>query len=47
MVGNPARQIGWMSEYGHRLNFDNEGIAICPESKEKYQLGNDEVKKIS
>jgi len=38
VVGNPARQIGWMSEYGHRLNFNEEGIAICPESGEKYQL---------
>ena len=46
VVGNPARQIGWMSEYGHRLKFDNNGIAICPESKEKYKLENDRVKKI-
>ncbi len=38
VVGNPARQIGWMSEYGHRLNFDESGIALCPESGEKYQL---------
>ncbi len=38
VVGNPARHSGWMSEYGHRLNFDQGGIAICPESKEKYQL---------
>lgn len=38
VVGNPARQIGWMSEYGHRLRFNEEGIAVCPESKEKYQL---------
>ena len=38
LVGNPARQLGWMSEYGHRLYFDNEGIAECPESHEKYQL---------
>ncbi len=35
VVGNPARQIGWMSEYGHRLNFDENGTAICPESNEK------------
>ncbi len=40
VVGNPARQIGWMSRYGHRLNFDNQNIAICPESKEKYILKN-------
>ena len=46
VVGNPARQIGWMSEYGHRLNFDESGIAICPESKEKYQLKDYQVTKI-
>ena len=46
VVGNPAKQIGWMSEYGHRLNFDKEGIAICSESKEKYKLENDKVIKI-
>lgn len=45
MVGNPAKQIGWMSEYGHRLEFDSEGIAICPEDKNKYQLENGIVKK--
>lgn len=38
VVGNPARQMGWMSEYGHRLEFDANGIAACPESKERYQL---------
>ena len=47
MVGNPARQIGWMSEYGHRLDFDSEGIAICPESGRKYQLTDNTVKRIS
>jgi len=47
MVGNPAKQIGWMSEYGHRLHFNEEGIAICPESKAKYKLTNGEVKKIT
>jgi UDP-2-acetamido-3-amino-2,3-dideoxy-glucuronate N-acetyltransferase len=46
VVGNPARQIGWMSEYGHRLEFSPEGIAICPESKEKYKLDNNCVHKI-
>lgn len=46
MVGNPARQIGWMSEYGNKLNFDKEGIAICSESGEKYRLENNSVKKI-
>ena len=40
VVGNPAKQIGWMSEYGHRLNLDDSGIAICPESKETYKLEN-------
>lgn len=38
MVGNPARQTGWMSEYGHRLAFDSDGLAVCPESGEKYEL---------
>lgn len=38
VMGNPARQAGWMSEYGHRLTFDQDGFADCPESHEKYQL---------
>src|SRR6476660_7549570 len=38
LVGNPAKQIGWMSELGHRLNFDASGIAVCEESKQKYEL---------
>ncbi|UCH14862.1 MAG: N-acetyltransferase [Bacteroidales bacterium] len=46
VVGNPARQIGWMSEYGHRLEFNDNQIAICPESKEKYKLKNDVLSKI-
>jgi UDP-2-acetamido-3-amino-2,3-dideoxy-glucuronate N-acetyltransferase len=46
MVGNPARQLGWMSEFGHRLTFDNEGIAICPERNEKYKLVNNQVQKL-
>lgn len=45
VVGNPARQIGWMSEYGHRLEFDNDGRAVCPESNEVYHLNNNRVKK--
>ena len=45
MVGNPARQLGWMSEYGHRLSFDNQGIAICSESQEKYILRDNIVQK--
>lgn len=46
VVGNPARQIGWMSEYGQRLHFDTEGLAICPESGQKYQLQNAKVERI-
>jgi UDP-2-acetamido-3-amino-2,3-dideoxy-glucuronate N-acetyltransferase len=46
MVGNPARQIGWMSEYGHRLHFEADGIAVCQESKEKYKLENAHVHKL-
>jgi len=38
VVGNPGRQVGWMSEFGHRLHFDEHRLAICPESHEKYQL---------
>jgi UDP-2-acetamido-3-amino-2,3-dideoxy-glucuronate N-acetyltransferase len=38
IIGNPGRFAGWMSEYGHRLRFDREGFAECPESKDKYQL---------
>lgn len=45
MVGTPARQIGWMSEYGHRLNFNEEGIAFCSESGEKYFLEDGNVRK--
>lgn len=47
VIGNPARQTGWMSEYGHKLKFDAEGLAICPESKEQYKLENNAVRKIS
>jgi len=47
VVGNPSRQIGWISEYGHRLTFDDSGIAECPESKEKYELKNNRVNKIT
>jgi len=45
LVGNPAKQMGWMSEYGHRLEFDADGNAECPESKEKYRLQNGAVTK--
>jgi UDP-2-acetamido-3-amino-2,3-dideoxy-glucuronate N-acetyltransferase len=46
VVGNPARQIGWMSEFGHRLEFDANGQAKCPESGENYLLKNQEVTKV-
>lgn len=43
VVGNPGRQVGWVSEYGHRLVFDDNGLAICPESSQKYFLENNNV----
>lgn len=46
VVGNPAKQIGWVSEYGHRLDFDKEGKASCPESKDSYRLQENKVTKI-
>lgn len=46
VVGNPARQIGWVGEYGHRLVFNDEGIAICQESKQVYQLLENRVSRI-
>jgi UDP-2-acetamido-3-amino-2,3-dideoxy-glucuronate N-acetyltransferase len=46
VVGNPSRQIGWMSEYGHRLKFDANGIGICPESKQEYKLEGNKVRRI-
>jgi UDP-2-acetamido-3-amino-2,3-dideoxy-glucuronate N-acetyltransferase len=46
IVGNPARHVGWMSEYGHRLDFNDDGTAVCPESKEKYLLRNGVVSKL-
>jgi UDP-2-acetamido-3-amino-2,3-dideoxy-glucuronate N-acetyltransferase len=46
VVGNPARQIGWMSEYGHRLEFNVAGKAVCPESQQEYLLTNGLVEKI-
>lgn len=46
VVGNPAKHTGWMSEYGHRLHFDKQGIAVCPESNQQYRLENNEVKRI-
>ena len=47
VVGNPSRQVGWMSEFGHRLSFDDQGVATCPESKEQYRLESDQVSKIN
>lgn len=46
VVGNPAKQVGWMSEFGHKLSFDEKGIAICPESGEKYHKHDNIVEKI-
>ena len=43
IVGNPGRQIGWVSEFGHRLDFDEEGRASCPESREEYRLTDQKV----
>ena len=46
VIGNPARQTGWMSEYGHKLIFDDAGLASCPESGERYKIENGKVSKI-
>lgn len=46
VIGNPAKQTGWMSEYGHKLSFDKNGLATCPESREKYQLKKGRVVKL-
>jgi len=46
VVGNPSKQIGWMSEYGHRLEFDEKGRATCKESGVQYKLQNNRVEKI-
>lgn len=45
VIGNPARQSGWMSEYGHKLTFNENGEALCPETKEEYKLSNGKVEK--
>ena len=47
VIGNPARQTGWMSEFGHKLKFDSEGFAVCPESNDRYQLLQGKVSKIN
>ena len=46
VIGNPGKKIGWVSEYGHRLHFDEKNIAVCPEIKESYRLENNSVIKI-
>lgn len=46
VVGNPARQTGWMSEYGHKLQFNKDGMAVCVESGEEYKLENGVVLKV-
>ncbi|MFP4289367.1 MAG: N-acetyltransferase, partial [Bacteroidales bacterium] len=46
VVGNPSKHIGWMSEYGHRLEFDENNIALCPESGEQYELKNNKISKV-
>jgi UDP-2-acetamido-3-amino-2,3-dideoxy-glucuronate N-acetyltransferase len=47
LVGNPARQMGWMSEFGHRLSFDDAGMATCPESEQQYKLKDGQVTRVS
>lgn len=46
VVGNPGRQTGWVSEYGHKLSFDRDGVAVCPESGQKYKLSEERVIKV-
>jgi UDP-2-acetamido-3-amino-2,3-dideoxy-glucuronate N-acetyltransferase len=46
VVGNPAKQIGWMSEFGHKLDFDVNGIAVCPESGQEYKIEQNKVSRI-
>jgi UDP-2-acetamido-3-amino-2,3-dideoxy-glucuronate N-acetyltransferase len=45
LVGNPARQTGWMSEYGHKLHFDENGVAVCAESGQEYSMEGNEIRK--
>lgn len=47
VVGNPSRQVGWVSEYGHRLYFDEAGIAVCPETGQQYRYDGERIKRIS
>jgi len=46
VIGNPAKHAGWISEYGHRLKFNAEGLASCPESQQQYKLENKKVTRI-
>lgn len=46
VIGNPARQTGWMSEFGHKLSFNKEGQAVCPESGQQYRLENNRVSRV-
>jgi UDP-2-acetamido-3-amino-2,3-dideoxy-glucuronate N-acetyltransferase len=46
VVGNPGRQTGWVSEYGHKLSFNHDGVALCPESGQKYKLSDESVTKV-
>jgi UDP-2-acetamido-3-amino-2,3-dideoxy-glucuronate N-acetyltransferase len=46
VVGNPGRQIGWVSEYGHRLQFDADGLAVCPETEQRYRLEQNKVTRL-
>lgn len=47
VIGNPAREVGWVSEYGHRLNFDEDGMAVCPESQQQYRIRDGHVYKLT
>jgi UDP-2-acetamido-3-amino-2,3-dideoxy-glucuronate N-acetyltransferase len=47
VLGNPARQVGWVSEYGHKLYFNEKGMAVCSESGQEYKLLNEQVERIS
>jgi UDP-2-acetamido-3-amino-2,3-dideoxy-glucuronate N-acetyltransferase len=46
VTGNPARVSGWVSEYGHRLEFNDKGLAQCPESGQQYQLSDNRVQRV-
>jgi len=46
MIGNPARQTGWMSEYGHKLTFNDKGIAVCPQSLQEYEISEGNIRRI-